>query len=189
LRASPKSQGVPQDVAARRDDALSLTNLLLGAFAAFFCAVLLAMLLTARERAGRRGREPRGVLSFPGASPTDIVGEDQLRRALERLDDVEDAGSVRLSESDSHYIEAIRRGRLWSATLHTGSLLSSGRFSAGSTSHYSEWEARRRRASGWKGVFSKQTRSDEALATDHVRALFIAYLLGSRYPMELTAGD
>ena len=162
---------------------MNLFNVAYAIFAIGFCASLIAFVLRLRERASRRGREPKAVLSVPGAPSIDILGEDQLRRALERLDGVEDGGSVRLSESESHYIEAVRRGQLWSTVLHTGRFWSSECFMAEGTSHYSEWEVRRRRAAGWKGAFLKRTRPDQALSTDQVRTLFIAYLLGSRYPL------
>ena len=152
-------------------------------FSVFFCATLIAILLSGREQKSRRGREPKAILRFPGAPPLEITGEDQLRSALERLDVVEDGNSVRLGESDSHYIEAVRRGELWSAALHTGRFWSSERFDAEGTSHYSEWEVRRRRAAGPRGAFIKRTPPDEALSTGQVRALFLAYLLGSKYPL------
>jgi hypothetical protein len=149
--------------------------------------VLVGILLTSRERASRRGREPRTTLTFPGAPPIAILGEDQLRGALARLDAVEDGACVRLSESDTHCIEAVRRGEFWSAGLHTGSFWTSDAFATGG-SHYSELEVRRRRAAGLKEASSARTRADQALTTDEVRGLFVAYLLGSRYPLGSAGG-
>lgn len=162
---------------------MNLWNIVYAVFWVFAGAVIVGILLTSRERAGRRGREPKGCLSFAGAPPVDIVGEAELREALKRLDGVEDGGSVRLSESESHYIEAARRGQLWSADLKTGRFWTSMRFDAQGTSHYSEWEVRRSRAAGPKGPFMRSTPSHEALSTDQVRSLFVAYLLGSPYPL------
>jgi hypothetical protein len=102
---------------------------------------------------------------------------------LKGLDLVEDGNSVRLSEREGHYLEAVRRGELWSAALHTGRFWSAQSFDAEGTTEYEEREVRKSRAAGPMGAFAKRTRPDEALSTGQVKALFVAYLLGIEYPL------
>lgn len=150
-----------------------------------FVLVLVLNVLNSRDYRRRRGREPRARLMLPDLPELEIVGEDHLRDALKQLSRVSDGQSVRLAESPSHYLEAVREGDFWSASLKTGRPWTSMQFTAGMTSEYSDREvkARRRAGSSWKQLTFRPTQPQRALSTRQVEELFASYLLGRDYPV------
>jgi hypothetical protein len=154
-----------------------------------FVAVLVLSVLHGREYRRRRGREPRARLMLPDEPELEIVGEDHLRDALKQLSRVSNGQSVRLAETPSHYLEAVREGEFWSASLNTGRAWTSMQFTAGMTSEYSDREVKARRHAGsvWKQLTFRPTQPERALSTRQVEELFASYLLGREYPVP-TAG-
>ena len=78
------------------------------------------------------------MLTFGNASSIEVTSEDQLNTALTDLVSLQSGQVVALHRGSKDYIQATRRGELWSVVARREGMWTPQSFTASSTTDYSE---------------------------------------------------
>jgi hypothetical protein len=89
-----------------------------------------------------------------------------------------------LTPRRNHYVQAMRHGERWSATLREGWLWTCRSFDASSLSEFAGHEApiTGKIQTFWERI-TGLTSGETALSTSQVEDIFVAYLLGAAFPV------
>ncbi|WCT73241.1 hypothetical protein PQ455_16725 [Sphingomonas naphthae] len=112
-----------------------------------------------------------------------IADETTLNTELADIDNMYDGGIVILGRSPRHWIKAVRKSDLWSVSFRAGPFWTLSGFAAGETDYSSRMVERSRVSGSRLKAALTAPPPENALTAKDVAGLFVAYLLGTKFPI------